>query len=79
MSRAEKTTVSLTAPLLKFLTEYQERHRLSESEVIEEALNALREVELARAYRESGAELEADPLFDLESGHGLIRDDGTAS
>lgn len=30
---------------------------------------------LAQAYREAAAELMADPLFDLDSGHGLSPDD----
>lgn len=71
MTRAEKVTISLPAPLLSFITQYQESHHLSRSEVIQEAVKAFREAELARAYQESGAELRADPLFDLDSGHGL--------
>lgn len=71
MSRAEKVTVSLPAPLLNFVTRYQESHSLSRSEVIQQALAALQRAELARAYRESAEEMRADPLFDLDSGHGL--------
>lgn len=30
---------------------------------------------LAQAYRDAAAEMMADPLFDLDSGHGLNPDD----
>ena len=75
MTRAEKVTISLPAPLLSFVTQYQESHHLSRSEVIQEAIKAFQDAELARSYRESAAELMADPLFDLDSGHGLSPDD----
>ncbi|GBF05906.1 hypothetical protein DAERI_060166 [Deinococcus aerius] len=75
MTRAEKVTVSLPPALLRFVTRYQESHNLSRSEVIQQALAALQKAELARAYRESAEELMADPLFDLDSGHGLSPDD----
>ena len=74
MTRAEKVTVSLPSPLLSFVSQYQQQHRLSRSEVIQQALQAFQDAELARAYRESGAEMTADPLFDLDSGHGLSPD-----
>lgn len=75
MTRAEKVTVSLPAPLLSFVTQYQQSHNLSRSEVMQQALAAFQAAELARAYRESAAELLADPLFDLDSGHGLDSSD----
>lgn len=71
MTRAEKVTISLPPALLDFVTEYQESHQVSRSEVIQQALQALREAELAQAYREAAAEMRRDPLFDLDSGHGL--------
>jgi len=71
MSRAEKVTVSLPTPLLNFVTHYQESHSLSRSEVIQQAVAALQQAELARAYREAAGEMQADPLFDLDPGHGL--------
>ncbi|WP_425145981.1 ribbon-helix-helix domain-containing protein [Deinococcus sp.] len=71
MTRAEKVTISLPAPLLDFVTQYQESRRMSRSEVIQQAVKSLQDAELARAYREAGAEMQADPLFDLDSGHGL--------
>ncbi|MDB5044046.1 MAG: hypothetical protein JWQ08_96 [Deinococcus sp.] len=71
MTRAEKVTVSLPTPLLSFVTAYQESHHLSRSEVVQQALQAFQEAELARAYRESAAEMQADSLFDTDSGHGL--------
>ena len=74
MTRAEKVTVSLPSPLLSFVSQYQQQHHLSRSEVIQQALQAFQDAELARAYRESGAEMTQDPLFDLDSGHGLSPD-----
>ena len=74
MTRAEKVTISLPAPLLAFLSDYQARQHLSRSEVIQQAIRTLQEADLARAYRDAGAEMLADPLFDLDSGHGLERE-----
>lgn len=71
MTRSEKVTVSLPAPLLSFVTHYQENHRLSRSEVIQQALQTLQNAELARAYQESAAETLADPLFDADPSDGL--------
>ena len=71
MTRAEKVTISLPPALLDFVTQYQESHRLSRSEVVQQALQALQEAELARAYREAGAEMRSDPLFDADPSHGL--------
>lgn len=75
MTRAEKVTISLPAPLLSFVARYQESHHLSRSEVVQQALKTLQEAELARAYQEAGAEMQTDPLFDLDSGHGLSPED----
>jgi len=75
MTRAEKVTISLPAPLLDFVTQYQASQHLSRSEVIQQAVKSFQDSELARAYREAGAEMQADPLFDLDSGHGLHQTD----
>lgn len=75
MTRAEKVTISLPAPLLDFVTQYQVSQHLSRSEVIQQAVKSFQDSELARAYREAGAEMQADPLFDLDSGHGLHQTD----
>lgn len=71
MTRAEKVTISLPAALLDFVTQYQESHRISRSEVVQQALQALQEAELARPYREAAAEMRLDPLFDADPSHGL--------
>lgn len=71
MTRAEKVTISLPAPLLDFVTQYQESHQVSRSEVVQQALTALRDAELAQAYREAAREMQADPLFDADPSHGL--------
>ena len=71
MAKAEKITVSLPGSLLDFVTTYQHSHQVSRSEVIQKALHALREVELAQAYAEAAQEMGADPLFDADPSHGL--------
>lgn len=72
MTRAEKVTVSLPAPLLDFVTKYQSTHQISRSEVFQTALAALRDAELAQAYRDAADEMRNDPLFDLDPSHGLM-------
>ena len=71
MTKVEKITISLPATMLQFVTEYQENHQISRSEVIQQALKALREAELAQAYRDAAEEMKNDPLFDLDPSHGL--------
>lgn len=71
MTRAEKVTISLPAPLLDFVTQYQQSHSISRSEVVQQALQALQDAELAQAYREAAAEMRADVLFDVDPSHGL--------
>ncbi|WP_205413561.1 hypothetical protein [Deinococcus wulumuqiensis] len=71
MTRAEKVTISLPAPLLDFVTQYQQSHSISRSEVVQQALQALQDAELAQAYREAAAEMRADALFDADPSHGL--------
>lgn len=71
MAKAEKVTVSLPGNLLDFVTRYQQGHGVSRSEVVQRALEALRQAELAGAYRAAAEEMRADPLFDADPGHGL--------
>lgn len=71
MTRAEKVTISLPPALLDFVTQYQESHRISRSEVVQQALQAMQDAELARAYREAAAEMRSDVLFDADPSHGL--------
>ena len=71
MTKAEKITISLPAPLLDFVATYQHSHQVSRSEVIQQALHALREAELAQAYAEAAEEMRNDPLFDADPSHGL--------
>ncbi|WP_424950721.1 hypothetical protein [Deinococcus sp.] len=74
MPRDSHITVSLPAPLLAFVDDYASCHTTDRNEVIVQAVKAFQDAELARSYRESGAEMQADPLFDLDSGHGLERE-----
>ena len=72
MTNAEKITISLPPSLLDFVAHYQQGHQVSSrSEVIQHALTALQETELAEAYREAAPEMRADSLFDADPGHGL--------
>ncbi len=75
MSRASQITVSLPAPLLAFVDEYASHHQMNRNEVIVQAVKVFQDAGLARAHRESGPEMQAHPLFDLDSGHGLERED----
>ena len=71
MTKAEKVTVSLPPPLVAFVESYQVAHKLSRSEVIQQALSAFQAAELAQAYRDAAAEMLADPLTDADPSHGL--------
>lgn len=71
MARAEKITISLPGSLLEFVTRYQQDHGVSRSEVIQRALNELRQAELAGAYRAAAEEMQADALSEADPGHGL--------
>lgn len=69
--QVEKLSVSLPAPLVRFIENYQVTHQCkSRSQVIEVALQRLREQELESAYRE--ANQEVDPDWDLTVADGLI-------
>ncbi len=68
--RAEKLSISLPKSLVQFVEGYRVAHqRKSRSQVIEEALQLLREQELERAYRE--ASQEVDPDWEVTVGDGL--------
>jgi antitoxin ParD1/3/4 len=70
MQSVEKISVSLPAPLVRFLEHYQSEHAVkSRSEVVERAIDLLREQSLELEYRESS--LENDPAWDLTVGDGL--------
>ncbi|MBF2026221.1 MAG: CopG family transcriptional regulator [Oscillatoriales cyanobacterium C42_A2020_001] len=68
--QAEKLFVSLPASLVWFLEQYKTNHQLkSRSQVIEKALELLREQELEKAYREASQEVE--PAWDVTIADGL--------
>lgn len=68
--QVEKLSVSLPAPLVRFIENYKITHQCkSRSQVIEVALQRLREQELESAYRE--ANQEVDPDWDLTVADGL--------
>ena len=72
--KQEKLSVSVRAPLVRFLEAYKDRHDLkTRSLVVERALEALREKELESAYASAAAEVDeawestaADGLSDEE-------------
>lgn len=68
--QVEKLSVSLPAPLARFVENYKATHQCkSRSQVIEVALQLLREQELEKAYRE--ATQEVDPDWELTVADGL--------
>lgn len=68
-----KFSVSLSPQSRDFVEQYQKTHGLSRSEVINRAIQALREQELAEGYRALAREYaEApDPLLDAGIADGL--------
>lgn len=69
--QVEKLSVSLPAPLVRFIENYKITHQCkSRSQVIEVALQRLREQKLESAYREANQEI--DPNWDLTVADGLI-------
>lgn len=67
---SDKVSISLPSSLLDFVEEYRiARGIRSRSQVIEQALLALRERELEVAYREASAEV--DPAWDIVVADGL--------
>jgi antitoxin ParD1/3/4 len=70
MASVEKISVSLPAPLVRFLEHYQTENAVkTRSEVVERAIALLREQNLEREYRESS--LENDPIWDVTVADGL--------
>jgi Arc/MetJ-type ribon-helix-helix transcriptional regulator len=70
----EKVSVSIPEDLLRYAEQYGKARRLSSrSEVLAEAIRALRERELANGYRELAEEykMAADPLLDAGVAEGL--------
>jgi metal-responsive CopG/Arc/MetJ family transcriptional regulator len=68
--KVEKFSVSLSPALLKFVEEYKTAHECkSRSQVIEAALQLLRQQELEKAYHE--ANQETDPDWNNTTADGL--------
>lgn len=66
----QKISVSIPKPLFDFIDEYQEIHHCnSRSEVINQALYLLQQMQLRDAYKE--AEAEIDHTFDITAGDGV--------
>lgn len=68
--KTKKMSISLSDSLIYFIENYQiEKGFNSSSEVIEEALQLLKERDLENAYREASKEVETD--WDILAGDGL--------
>ncbi len=68
--KTKKMSISLSDSLIYFIENYQiEKGFNHSSEVIEEALQLLRERDLENAYREASKEVETD--WDILAGDGL--------
>lgn len=66
----QKLSVSISEPIAQFVLRYQDEHQLrTKSEVVEQALELLRERELERAYAEAAS--EHDPAWDKTLKDGL--------
>ena len=60
----QKLSVSVSEPIAEFVASYQGAHKLkTKSEVVERALEELREQELEKAYAEAAGEV--DPAWDV--------------
>lgn len=69
-----KLSVSVSEPIAQFVASYQGAHKLkTKSEVVERALELLRERELEKAYAE--ATQEVDPAWDVTLKDGLSDED----
>jgi len=65
-----KLSVSIPESLAQFVESYKtDHHCKSRSQVIEEALQLLRERDLEQAYREASEEI--DPAWEITVGDGL--------
>lgn len=66
-----KLSVSISESLAQFVETYKiDHHCKSRSQVIEEALQLLRERDLEQAYQEASEEI--DPAWDITIGDGLV-------
>lgn len=72
----QKLSVSVSEPIAQFVVRYQGAHKLkTKSEVIERALELLREQELEQAYAQASSEV--DPAWDVTLNDGLAPEDWT--
>jgi Arc/MetJ-type ribon-helix-helix transcriptional regulator len=70
----QKLSVSVSEPIARFVERYKGEHGIkTKSEVVEQALELLRERELERAYAEAAREI--DPVWEVTSADGLVDDD----
>ncbi len=70
----QKLSVSVSEPIAQFLVDYQGTYKLkTKSEIVEEALELLRERELEKAYAEATREI--DPAWDATLKDGLADED----
>ena len=70
----QKLSVSVSEPIAEFVASYQGAHKLkTKSEVVERALELLREQELEQAYAEAAGEF--DPAWDVTLKDGLADED----
>ena len=70
-----KLSVSISEPIAQFVESYKGDYKLkTKSEVVERALELLRERELEKAYAEAASEI--DPAWDVTLADGLAEDDG---
>jgi Arc/MetJ-type ribon-helix-helix transcriptional regulator len=70
---AEKISVSLSSPLIKFIETYKNTHQhKSRSQVIEIALQLLQQQELEAAYREANQEDDFD--WEVTAADGLANE-----
>ena len=72
----QKLSVSISEPIAQFVASYQGTYKLkTKSEVVERALELLREQELEKAYAEASSEV--DPAWDVTLKDGLADEDWT--
>jgi antitoxin ParD1/3/4 len=70
MTNVERLSVSLPAPLVRFLEQYQTENAVkTRSEVVERAVLLLQEQSLIEEYRQSA--IENDPVWDNTVGDGM--------
>jgi len=72
MAVAEKVSISLPPPLVRFVECYKNSYHKSRSQVIVEALQLLQEKELEEAYRQANEEI--DTHWDVTVADGLANE-----